>query len=156
MGNSWWPVEITSIPILSYLYRNITIKFYLRYKTITSQNVPSEAQVKNSFISYKSYVPFARYWSFCTSNHLMIYQIGDAMMNITFQFSNLLQLLSNQLCQDSIVSLKTWIKDIWRWQMSAIKNGHISLCWHFNKIIKAPGTSFHWAKNVRIVYHTTH
>ena len=28
---------------------------------ITSQNVPSEAQVKNFFVSYKSYLPFSRY-----------------------------------------------------------------------------------------------
>ena len=29
----------------------LTIKGYLRYKMITSQNVPSEAQIKNFFIS---------------------------------------------------------------------------------------------------------
>ena len=32
------------------------IKGYLRHKTITSQNVPSKAQIKNFFISQKNYV----------------------------------------------------------------------------------------------------
>ena len=40
-------------------------KGYLCCKTITSQNVSSEAQVMNFFISRKSYVPFSRYPSFC-------------------------------------------------------------------------------------------
>ena len=31
------------------------------YKTITSQNVPYEAHVKNLFILQKSYVPFPKY-----------------------------------------------------------------------------------------------
>ena len=39
----------------------IPFKGYLCYKTITSQNVSSEAQVKNFFISKKSYVIFSRY-----------------------------------------------------------------------------------------------
>ena len=56
---------------------------YLHYWTITLQNVTSEAQVRNLFISQKSYVPFLRYSSFCIFNHLMIYQICDVMMNIT-------------------------------------------------------------------------
>ena len=44
--------------------------------------------------------------------------------------------------------------------MSAIKNGQISLCCHFKKIIRGPGTDFQsptlsqkYAKNV---YHTAH
>ena len=45
-----------------------TIKGYLRYK-ITSENVPSEAQIKNFFISSKNYVPFSRYSSFCIFNN---------------------------------------------------------------------------------------
>ena len=53
------------------------LKSYLRYKTITSQNVPSEAQVKNVFVSKKIYFPFSRCSSF---NHLMIYQICDVPM----------------------------------------------------------------------------
>ena len=36
-------------------------KGYLRYKTITSQNVLLKAQIKNFFISYKNYFPFSRY-----------------------------------------------------------------------------------------------
>ena len=48
-------------------------KDYLHYKTITSKNVSSEAQVKNFFISEKDYVPFSRYSRFCIYNHPMIY-----------------------------------------------------------------------------------
>ena len=47
------------------------IKGYLRYKTITSQNVSSETQVKNFFC----YVLFSRYSSFCIFNHPLIYQM---------------------------------------------------------------------------------
>ena len=35
-----------------------TFKGYLRYKTITPQNMLSEAQVKNFFNSQKNYAPF--------------------------------------------------------------------------------------------------
>ena len=56
-------------------------KGYLCYKMITSKNVPSEAQVKNFFISQKSYVPFSKYLSHL--NHPMIYQICDVMMSIS-------------------------------------------------------------------------
>ena len=59
------------------------IKDYLRYKTITSQNVPSIAQIKNFFVSLKSYVPFSRSSSFCTFNHFKIYQTCEAMMSIS-------------------------------------------------------------------------
>ena len=61
----------------------LLIKGYLHYKTITSQNESFEAQVKNFFISQKSYVPFSRYSSFCIFNHPMIYQICDVMMSIS-------------------------------------------------------------------------
>ena len=37
------------------------LKGYLHYKKIASQNVSSEAQIKNFFISQKSYVSFSRY-----------------------------------------------------------------------------------------------
>ena len=59
------------------------VKGYLRYKTITSQNVSPEAQVKNFFDSQKSYVPFSRYSSFSIFNHPMIYQTCDVMMSIS-------------------------------------------------------------------------
>ena len=59
------------------------LKGYLCYKTITSQNVLSKAQIKNFFISQKSYVPFSRYSSFCIFNHPMIYQISDVTMSIS-------------------------------------------------------------------------
>ena len=58
-------------------------KDYAHYKTITSQNVLSEAQIKSFFILWKSYVPFLRYSSFCIFNHLMIYQICEVMMSIS-------------------------------------------------------------------------
>ena len=61
----------------------LTIKGYLRYKMITSQNVPSEAQIKNFFISLKNYVPFSRYSSLCIFNHPMIYQICNVTMSIS-------------------------------------------------------------------------
>ena len=47
-------------------------------KTITSQDVLSEARVKKLFIPLKSYVLFSRYSSFCIK-HPMIYQICDVI-----------------------------------------------------------------------------
>ena len=44
------------------------IKGYLCYKTITPQNVLSEAQLKNFFIWCKNYVRFSGYSSFCVFN----------------------------------------------------------------------------------------
>ena len=44
--------------------------------------MPSEAQVKILFVSWKSYVPLSRYSSFCIFNHHMIYQICDVMISI--------------------------------------------------------------------------
>ena len=41
-----WPLSLTAK-----LMEDIVIKGYLRYKTITSQNVSSKAQIKNFFIS---------------------------------------------------------------------------------------------------------
>ena len=49
--------------------RSCILKGYLRCKTITSQNVPFEAQVNNFFVSEKNYVPFSRYSSFDIFNH---------------------------------------------------------------------------------------
>ena len=58
------------------------IKGYLCYKTITSQNVSSEAQVKNLVL--KSYVMFSYiYRTFCVFDHPMIYQICDIMISIS-------------------------------------------------------------------------
>ena len=56
-------------------------KNYLVYKTITSRNVPSEAQIKIFFISWKYYVPFSRYSSFFKNP--MIYQICNVTMSIS-------------------------------------------------------------------------
>ena len=60
-----------------------TLKGYLHYKTITSQNVSSEAQIKNFFISKKNYIPFSRYSSFYIFNYPMIHQICDVTMSIS-------------------------------------------------------------------------
>ena len=57
-------------------------KCYLHCKTITSRNVPSEAQIK-IFLFRRKIVPFSRYSSFCILNHPMIYQICDVMMSIS-------------------------------------------------------------------------
>ena len=56
------------------------LKGYLRYKTITYQNVPSKADF---FISQKNCVPFSRFSSFCIFNHPMIYQISVVTMSIS-------------------------------------------------------------------------
>ena len=45
--------------------------------------MPCEAQVKNFFVSWKSYVPISRYSSFFIFNHPMIYQICNVMMSIS-------------------------------------------------------------------------
>ena len=58
-------------------------KGYLRYKAITLQNVPSEAQIIFFFISQKNYVPLLSYSSLCIFNHPMIYQICDVTMSIS-------------------------------------------------------------------------
>ena len=39
-------------------------KGYLCYKTVTSQDASSDGQVKNFFISYKSYVLFSQEFKF--------------------------------------------------------------------------------------------
>ena len=69
--------------ILIFVYTRSFVKGYLRYKTITSQNVPRKAHIKNFFISFKNYVPFLSYSSFCIFNHPMIYQISDVTMSIS-------------------------------------------------------------------------
>ena len=66
-----------------YLSNYRELKIYPRCKTVTSQNVLSEAQLKNFFVSYKNYVPFWRYSSFCIFSHPMIYEICDVTMGIT-------------------------------------------------------------------------
>ena len=60
---------------ISYKYRDrkyihfnmssfVYLKGYLCYKKINSQNKPSQAQVKNFFVWWESYIPFSRYSSF--------------------------------------------------------------------------------------------
>ena len=77
---------LLSLKLLLSISQNISSKRwlqgYLCYKTITSQNALSEAQVEIFFVSWESYVSFSRYSSFCIFNHLMIYQICDIMMSI--------------------------------------------------------------------------
>ena len=53
------------------------LKGYLHYKMISSENVLFESQVKNFFVSEKSYVPFLRYSSFC------IFVVFDIIMSIS-------------------------------------------------------------------------
>ena len=45
-------------------------KVYLRHKTIISQNMLSEGQIKILSVSKKSYVPLSRYSSFCIYHDL--------------------------------------------------------------------------------------
>ena len=53
-------------------------------KKVTSQNKPSEAEIKIFFfISEKSYVPFTRYSSFSIFNRPMSNHICDVMMSIS-------------------------------------------------------------------------
>ena len=75
-------VKKVYLKILPPVYLHI-IKGYLCYKTITSQYVSSEAQVKDFFVSQKSSVLFLRYSSFCIFNHPLIYQICDVMTSIS-------------------------------------------------------------------------
>ena len=56
-------------------------KGYFCYKTITCQNLPSEAQVKTFF--GRKVIPFSKHLSFCIFNHPMIYQICDFMMSVS-------------------------------------------------------------------------
>ena len=70
--------------IIKNLKVTCTTKSYLNYKTITSQNVLFEAQVKNFFILWKCYAPFSRYSGFCIFNHRMIYQVCDVISTSTW------------------------------------------------------------------------
>ena len=60
----------------------LTFTGYLYYKTITSQDVPSKAQIKN-FLYGRRIVSFSRYSRFCIFNHQMIYQICDVTVSIS-------------------------------------------------------------------------
>ena len=88
----------------SVLFMICLFKACLHYKRITSENVSSEAQVKNVFISEKSYVPFSRYESIFVFNHPMIYQICDVMSIITWGRVNFLIYLLNH----NSLSHQTW------------------------------------------------
>ena len=73
-------------------------KVYLRYKTITSENVSSEAQVQvNIFLFRKKNVLFSRYSSLCILHHPMIYQICDVMISIGTRDDAFLIYLESQL-----------------------------------------------------------
>ena len=61
-----------------------TFKGYLCYKTITSLNVPFEAQIKNFL--FRRNIMFRSqdiHSSFCIFNHPMICQICNVMMSIS-------------------------------------------------------------------------
>ena len=72
-----WSIVTTQLKLVTKL------KGYLHYKTISSQTVLFEAQVKNFFFLLKSYVSFSRYLSFHIFNHSMIYQICDIMISVS-------------------------------------------------------------------------
>ena len=55
--------------------------------------MPSEAQVKNFFVSKKSYVPFSRYSSFCNFDYPMIYHLN---MSVEPQLINPPNLVTHQ------------------------------------------------------------
>ena len=88
------------------LWIKLKVTYYLRCKTITSQNVPSKAQIKNFFISQKNYVLFSRYSSFCIFNHSMIYQINDVTMMSISTWDKVHFLI--YLLNDKSWSLQTW------------------------------------------------
>ena len=71
----------TAALLIQHTYSDI--KGYLHYKTVTSQNVSSEVQIKNFFISLKNYVLFSRYSSFCIFKRPMIYRICDVTISIS-------------------------------------------------------------------------
>ena len=77
-------LRTVSFPVNMCIYINTeywpeySFKGYLHCKTITSQNVPPEAQINNFFFIEK----FLRYSSLCIFNHPMIYEICDVMMSI--------------------------------------------------------------------------
>ena len=75
----WFCIHVTLYANNQELKGYLHYKSYLNYKTITSQNVLFEAQVKNFFILWRCYAPFSRYSSFCIFNHRTIYQICDVM-----------------------------------------------------------------------------
>ena len=80
------------------------LKGYLYYKTITSQNVLSEAQFMNFFILWKYYAPFSRYPCFCIVNHRMIYQICAVISISTWDRVHFWKYLLNH----NSVSHHTW------------------------------------------------
>ena len=57
------------------------LKGYISYKTLTSQIVSSEAEVKNFFYFVEKL--FSVLKIFCIFNHPMIYQVCDIMMSIS-------------------------------------------------------------------------
>ena len=122
----------------------------------------------NFFVSWKSYVPFSRYSSFCIFNHPVIYQICDVMRSIStghrvYFWIYLLNHNSlthqswsiNRYKQGEYFSEIFWT--IWRtgakfqavfnlaicsnYSISTTKNWQTSLYCQFIKIIKGPGTS---------------
>ena len=83
-----------------------------------------EVQVKNLFILWKSYAPFARYSSFRIFNHLMIYQIWEVMMSIsTWDRMH----FSIYLLNHNLLSHHTWPTDRYNeWQYFS---GIFSITW---------------------------
>ena len=59
------------------------IKGYLRYKTITSQNVSSEGHVKNLFYFIEKLSFVLKIFKFFIFKYPMIYQMCDVMISIS-------------------------------------------------------------------------
>ena len=55
----------------------------LRYKTITSQNVPSKVQIKNFFYFVEKLCVVLKIFKFCIFNHPMMYRVSDVTMSIS-------------------------------------------------------------------------
>ena len=107
------------------------LKGYLRYRTITSQNVPSEAQITG-----------ARFQVLFNLATYPYYSITKYVKIPVFHFSEKVN------------------KELLKIVYGTIKNDQILLYCHFNKFIKEPGNSFQSQalsqKHVENICHTAH
>ena len=135
------------------------LKGYLYYKTITSQNVLSEAQFMNFFILWKYYAPFSRYPCFCIVNHRMIYQICAVISISTWDRVHFWKYLLNH----NSVSHPTWPIDrykqgqyfsaifwtIWRTGATLQVLSNLATCFKYSisSYVKIP--VFHFSEKVK-------
>ena len=52
-------------------------------KNVISENIVFDVQLKNFFISWKSYASFSRYAMSCIANHSINCKVCDAMTSIS-------------------------------------------------------------------------